>query len=197
MNLNNLRDEVHANAVAKGFWDEQLSYEYCIMLVITELSEAVEADRKGRRAKSEEFKATIHKLKQSGAGLPEQWYEHLFSVGFVEYIKDSVEDELADAFIRLLDLAGARGIDVSNVTKESESDHSWKDMALLRDITFTRAMFIITWKVTDQSRIFYVITESLCCLISYCKFSNIDLFWHVEQKMKYNQSRERLHGKKY
>nr|DAL06127.1 MAG TPA: hypothetical protein [Caudoviricetes sp.]DAN96503.1 MAG TPA: hypothetical protein [Caudoviricetes sp.] len=34
-------------------------------------------------------------------------------------------------------------------------------------------------------------------MIKYCQFSNIDLMWHVEQKMRYNELRENKHGKKY
>ena len=34
-------------------------------------------------------------------------------------------------------------------------------------------------------------------IIGLAKYLNIDLFWHVEQKMRYNELRENKHGKKY
>ena len=51
MNLNELRDKAYRNAVTHGFHDEELSNEHCLCLVISELMEAVEADRKGRLGK--------------------------------------------------------------------------------------------------------------------------------------------------
>nr|DAK02209.1 MAG TPA: NTP-PPase-like protein [Caudoviricetes sp.] len=51
MNLNELRDKAYRNAVAHGFHDKELSNEHCLCLVISELMEAVEADRKERFAK--------------------------------------------------------------------------------------------------------------------------------------------------
>lgn len=34
-------------------------------------------------------------------------------------------------------------------------------------------------------------------IIGLAKHLNIDLFWHIEQKMRYNELRENKHGKKY
>ena len=45
--LNEVRDAIHANSIAKGFWEEpNTNITEKIMLVVTELSEAVEAMRK-------------------------------------------------------------------------------------------------------------------------------------------------------
>lgn len=49
MNLNELRDRAYKTACDHGFHDEELSNEHCLCLVISELMEAVEADRKGKR----------------------------------------------------------------------------------------------------------------------------------------------------
>ena len=34
-------------------------------------------------------------------------------------------------------------------------------------------------------------------LLRVAEFYNIDLFWHIEQKMRYNESRPMLNGNKY
>ena len=34
-------------------------------------------------------------------------------------------------------------------------------------------------------------------LFGFAKHLNFDLFWHIEQKMQYNDYREKMHGKKY
>ena len=56
MNLNELRDRAYKTACDHGFHDEELSNEHCLCLVISELMEAVEADRKGKRADAVRFK---------------------------------------------------------------------------------------------------------------------------------------------
>ena len=91
-NLNELAKEVHKGNVERGFYDPQPTLKTQLMLVITELSEAVEADRKGRYA---------HALFIGTEMTPKAFEEH---------IKDTFEDEIADAYIRLLDIAGNRGI---------------------------------------------------------------------------------------
>lgn len=47
MNLNELRDKAYSNAVVHGWHEDNLSDEHFLCLVISELMEAVEADRKG------------------------------------------------------------------------------------------------------------------------------------------------------
>lgn len=46
MNLNELRDKAYQCAVVHGWHEENLSDEHFLCLVISELMEAVEADRK-------------------------------------------------------------------------------------------------------------------------------------------------------
>lgn len=72
--LNELSKLCHRIAVEKGFWDEQRNIGEALMLIVTELAEAMEAHR---RQDAENFR-----------------------------------EELADTFIRLLDLCGGLGIDI-------------------------------------------------------------------------------------
>ena len=46
--LNKLRDRAYQIAKAHGFHEKEVSDETYLMLIITEISEAVNADRKGR-----------------------------------------------------------------------------------------------------------------------------------------------------
>ena len=60
--LNKLAAEAHANAVEKGFWEGKPSNEHFLCLVISELMEAVEADRgshRNRRANVDWFKKRV------------------------------------------------------------------------------------------------------------------------------------------
>jgi hypothetical protein len=45
IDLNALRDRAYKTACEHGFHDQELSNEHCLCLVISELMEAVEADR--------------------------------------------------------------------------------------------------------------------------------------------------------
>lgn len=109
-NLNALRDRAYKNACEHGFHDTELSNEHLLCLVISELMEAVEADRKNRHSDREEYDRIIHDI-PIGSAIYE--YNDWFRIAFENNIKGSVEEELADAAIRLLDLAGLRGITIS------------------------------------------------------------------------------------
>lgn len=58
INLNELRDRAYKTACEHGFHDKELSNEHCLCLIVGELMEAVEADRKGKRADRESFKSS-------------------------------------------------------------------------------------------------------------------------------------------
>ena len=136
MGLNELAKQIHQNAKSKGFWDKEREIGTRLMLCVSELVEAMEADRKDRFAKIDRFDK---KLKTSRVILENKDIdgvtpERAWIAIFEECIKDTFEDELADTIIRILDLCGAKGIDIEK---------------------------------------------------------------HIELKMKYNESREKMHGKKY
>lgn len=96
--LNQAAETVHNAARKNGFWDKESSVAEKLMLIVTELGEACEADRNGKKAASV-FPYTT----------PMNDYDTEF---FRRNYKDTFEDELADVMIRLLDLAGGLGIDI-------------------------------------------------------------------------------------
>jgi NTP pyrophosphatase (non-canonical NTP hydrolase) len=98
-NLTDFAKEIHYANVEKGFYDKPTEIGTRLMLITSELAEALEADRHNLRADRASFEFMISE------GVP-------FQEAFKKSIKDSYEDELADAFIRLLDHCGHRGIDL-------------------------------------------------------------------------------------
>ena len=117
-----LQAEIHENAKNKGFWEEdnnlinfltndmnlpeevnkeinRIQEQFVIprrlMLIVSELGEALEALRKGKRAKKNEFEFSPQMVKH-----------------FETFIKDTFEDELADTVIRIFDLCAYLGINI-------------------------------------------------------------------------------------
>ena len=83
--LNELSQICHSIAKGKGFWDRERNIGEALMLIVTELAEAMEAHR----------------------------------------IQDQVnfKEEIADAFIRLLDLCGGLEIDIEEeISKKSHKN---------------------------------------------------------------------------
>lgn len=145
MDIDEIIKRAHENAVDKGFYEcpkcengriiaghaqcphcngtgkEIKNIGELLMLVVSELGEALEAHRKETYPLYEMFQSEI----DSGVN---------FEIAFKNHIKDTLHDELADAVIRICDMCGYLGIDLEK---------------------------------------------------------------HIELKMKYNETREHKHGKKY
>lgn len=180
MDLNELRDKAYRNAVVHGWHEENLSDEHFLCLVISELMEAVEADRKGMHANRDIFEYYMKQRRRD---------DEEFMYAFKHDIKDSVEDELSEACIRLLDLAGLRGYDLDSFDYEGSDTEDYSDMS------FTESMFKICVYITDnfyRDESFIFLNE----IFAFCRDRNIDIFWHIKQKMKYNELRPYKHGDK-
>lgn len=96
--INELAQEVHKNAVSKGFYEGEKDTGALLMLIVTEVAEACEADRKDRFAD------------WGGFALDGPTWVEAFDL----HIKDTFEDELADIMIRVMDLAAFKGIDLES-----------------------------------------------------------------------------------
>jgi len=104
MHINEAIAEAHNTAVTKGFWDKEWNLGEKLMLVTSELGEALEADRTDKYANKEKFNQFLHNT--------ETFTEEGYVAAFKENLKDSFEDEMADAIIRLFDLAGKMNVDL-------------------------------------------------------------------------------------
>ena len=97
IDLNALRDRVYKTACEHGFHDQELSNEHCLCLVISELMEAVEADRKGKRANVDWYNKKIANSRICQGLDPDIPKERGYEVAYNETIKGSMDEELADA----------------------------------------------------------------------------------------------------
>lgn len=191
INLNKWRDHAYKTACEHGFHNEELSNEHLLCLVISELMEAVEADRKGKRADRESFKSSYE---------DEEPHDDVnFKYCFEKYIKDTISDELSDAVIRLLDLAGLRGISLE--LANGDIDDCIEDLAeACKDETFTESIYSISTLPVRYDGIFdfsITVNDMILSIFGLAKHLDIDLLWHIEQKIRYNELRPMLNVKRY
>jgi NTP pyrophosphatase (non-canonical NTP hydrolase) len=95
-----LSKEIHENARSKGFWDKERNLGEMLMLIVSEVAEAMEADRNS------------HFTEVNMLGIAGWVDDKDFRAHFANDVKDTFEDELADACIRIFDLAYSRNIDL-------------------------------------------------------------------------------------
>lgn len=98
-----LQQRIHENNVRKGFYEKEKNIGEMIALMHSELSEALEADRKDRYADMDEEQWGL----LVGTEDDSYWKEL-----FTEFAKDTFEDEMADVVIRVMDMCEYRGIDL-------------------------------------------------------------------------------------
>lgn len=160
--------KAHENAKNHGFHDKKLDLEQAVMLIVSEIGEAIEADRMHKNAPyvlctpptNEEFKRDI---------------------------KDTYEDEIADVFIRLFDTAGYYGIIPKYMLLNYTSDtHAGR----LLYLTMTVLSIAVQPTVTSFN---YAYSN----LVDFCDKFEIDIVPFIKAKMKYNEGREYKHGKAY
>lgn len=184
INWNELKDKAHSNAVKHGFWEGRPSDKHFLCLVISELMEAVNAHRRNKFARvPASRKETI---------FDDRTFYHenkYFRENFEEYVKDTVEDELADAAIRLLDLAGANNLNLNRFCLQ---------YVVTKKKTFTENIYsivndLVNYRYSQEEQINYALNQ----ILKLSELLKIDLSWHIQQKMYYNEGRENKHGKEY
>lgn len=187
--LNALKEQAHKTAVEHGFYGDGVKpVSFYFGLVMSEAGEAINAERKGLHADVSGFEENDAK------GIT-------FAENFRQHVKDSVEDEIADIVIRLLDYAGLKGYELSFISYYQQNNHVF--LRELKECGLSGVLFQLMGSLSDaldenctgQGIIALLSVFSDC--FGMFTGSDKDLWWFVAKKMQYNEHRPMLNGKKY
>ena len=184
--INNYVAASYKIACKHGFHDEEKSNAHWMMLVVSEIGEMVEADRKNRRVK----------LKKDDLDNTLRFND--FAPTYELWVKGTLEEETADVCIRLFDFLGMKGIE-PDVFDEKKDD--WRIMfsklSICEQCYELVQCITAIYNDTDVNEIAMYAGAALLFCFDFAEKHGFDLEYHIEQKMKYNESREKLHGKNY
>ena len=176
-NFNELATKIHETTKAKGFYDNIDKNNFHKFLkhqmyeIVKEIGKFHEAYEKGRSTPSTAYTDT-ELLK--------------YPATFRMVVKDTYQDKLADAIIRILDISKWMDYDLHeefDVYDEPEELSNYDISYICLDIAMTLSEELLNDALDN---IFYLAHNI-----------SIDILWHIEAKMAYNATREKLHGKKF
>ncbi len=197
--LASLAEDAFKIADKHGFYPEDTDISTALMLIITEMSEAVQADRKNRHGSIEDYESEI----QMGRDIP---------TAYKNSLEGTVESEFADIAIRILSLLGwinsktpIKPKNDSILADEYEVGKiQYKVQNIINKGSIAKDLFRLNGRfsrlVDNESCSWFVsdtLQETLMRVFAIAHNNNIDLMEHIKLKMKYNESRPYLHGCKY
>ncbi len=176
-----LVERAYKNACDHGFHPQGQHDQQLRLLIICEVAELVEADRKNSIADVWAF------LNRTSV-----WPD--FAERYNAYIKGSVEEEYADICIRLYDYLGwikegSLSGPIENIPfREETTEKAWSDVPFDSFCIFLCSRFAGAFDPRVMLKIIY----------AYAYTHDVtDLYNHILWKMEYNETRPYKHGKKY
>lgn len=203
MTINELITIAHSDAKAKGFWDGERNLAECLMLIVSECGEALEAHRKGKRADAAflselEWRAGT---KRTPEGTFFEINDKMFINLFEERIKGSFEEELADIVIRIADHLGSLRLTDERWSLERFRNHG---RAFPEMWNVGEFLFGITKDIVGLSDMVARGNDEGVKKCADRAFAGIwilagdsDLWRHIELKLAYNRTRPYRHAKAY
>lgn len=190
--LNVLAKEINDTAREKGFWDKERNLGEMLMLVISELAEGLEEDREGR---------------------PLVWYRHFDGETLDGKVPpctctpkpEGLVVELADAVIRMLDTLYARtaGLDLNLKMEttirqmEASIEMGAPDQFYRRGGNVGDYLCMICAEVSMSRHMWPGLVKAIIMCESMAQVMMVDIWSVAREKMEYNNSRPRMHGKAY
>lgn len=189
--LKQLMTKAYENAKAKGFYKPDLDINQALMLIITEMGEAIQASRHNRHGSIEGYNTYL-----------EVSDEH---VAYEESFEGTVESEFADITLRIISLLGwydsQNTICLMNDTELKKTEEFHKVEFEHGNYCLPTAMYLIITCITyfpfscspawmNTLRLQDILVQ----VFALAHAEGIDLVEHIKIKMKYNESRPYLHG---
>lgn len=114
MEIKKISKEIHENARSKGFYEKERNIGEFLMLIVSEVAEAMEADRKENRFNNIHWpdRCSIMDIIDGKVYADTGTIEEIRNNTFETHVKNTFEDEIADSVIRLFDLAEYLSIDL-------------------------------------------------------------------------------------
>ena len=116
MNLNAWANEIHENAVAHGWWEQERELPEILMLIVSELAEALEEARAGRPMVW--YECIVEEIPCEGVKCSLYNNDGSCLTGKLSPKPEGIAVEVIDALIRILDWCGHEGLDVEELVRE-------------------------------------------------------------------------------
>lgn len=185
--LNDLSQRAYETAKANGFHDEEHPLEHHLCLIITEIVEMVQADRKKRR------------IVMGAEGLKHIWDlnnndKKLIRAMYDEFLCGTFEEEVADTIIRVCDLAQLLE---ATLIIDTDIKYIKTDVSRLQTTGFA---FILIQTITnrmyhsDIPLLLKMVVEQMLLFAFSRGMTEREVFDTIEMKMEYNETRPAKHN---
>ena len=189
--LKQFMTKAYENAKAKGFYKPDLDINQALMLIITEMGEAIQASRHNRHGSIDGYNTYL-----------EVSDEH---VAYEESLEGTVESEFADITLRIISLLGwydsQNTICLMNDTELKKTEEFHKVEFEHGNYCLPTAMYLIITRITYFPFSFSPawmntlrLQDILVQVFALAHAEGIDIVEHIKLKMQYNESRPYLHG---
>lgn len=189
--LKQFMTKAYEDAKAKGFYKPDLDINQALMLIITEMGEAIQASRHNRHGSIDGYNTYL-----------EVSDEH---VAYEESLEGTVESEFADITLRIISLLGwydsQNTICLMNDTELKKTEEFHKVEFEHGNYCLPTAMYLIITRITyfpfscspawmNTLRLQDILVQ----VFALAHAEGIDIVEHIKLKMQYNESRPYLHG---
>lgn len=188
-----LSKQAFESAKNKGFYpDTGIDTTFCLMFIIVEMSEALQADRKDRHGSIEDYESEI----EMGRDIP---------TAYKNTLEGTVESEFADIAIRILSLLGSiMDSEKAEFMEDEDLIDEYKLAEFIYGLDLVEDLYRLIEKMgvcdLNDSPNWYLakhLQKMLMDIFAIAHCNNINLMEHIRLKMKYNETRPHLHGYKY
>lgn len=198
--INNYIDEINSIAVSHGWYEDRLSDSHYYMMIITEICEAIQADRRNSLAQMKSFSAFYHLKSDESFIFPDDLYNDndKFVDAYNLYIEGTVDSEIADIFIRVLSFLGMHGFHLQSM-KDIQIREDFFSKKTFTEICYnlTRFFALYIYDFGKEIELIDDLSQSLSFIYKWCEYLKIDLDSQIKLKVRYNSLRNKKHGKKY